>query len=543
MIGASPSISDRDSPSDRRTLLIGFDSATPAILERGMDEGWLPNMARLRERGTYGRLRSTSDWLVSSPWPSFSLGVPPNEHGCYHFLQWRPDAMALRRNDPSSMIREPFWRELATLGFQVVTLDVPYTHAPLAANGTVELSGWATNEIIFPPYAQPEWLGRMARETYGRSLRRAGEGLAFERYSPRPIEDLLRMRDQLVEITDRASRLSVEVMDRAPWDLFLTAFGAVHRAGHLFWSGSSVEGEGGSETDRVVQGALRDVYVGIDEAVGRVVDAAGGDVTVIVFGLIGMSHNTSRTDLLPTMLARILSDDPGATPQHDKIGLAKRLRRAVPLKWRHAIKAALPLVVQDRLSTFWRAGRVDWGQTRAFSLMADVNGYVRINLRGREARGVVEPGEEYDRLCTEIIEGLLEFTDADTGEPVVDEVRRSDELFGSGERLDVLPDLIVRWSATPSAATRSITAPRFGSIPWPTPGKNPNGRSGNHTAEGFVLASGEGIPGGSLLPGNRHILDLPPTVLSLLGAEPFSYMTGGVIEEIAPTGHHPGRTA
>ncbi|NNF11891.1 MAG: hypothetical protein HKN72_01630 [Gemmatimonadetes bacterium] len=530
-----------EAPSDpSRVVLIGFDSATPEILERGMDEGWLPNMTRLRERGAYGRLQSTSDWLVSSHWSSFSLGVPPNEHGCYHFLQWRPDSMALERNEPAWMIREPFWREAAATGLRVVTMDVPYTHGPRVPHGTVEMSGWATNELTFPPYADPPWLERMAAEAYGGSLRRAGQGLAFEQYAPRPMDDLLRIREQLVDIADRASRLSLDVMDRAPWDLFVTVFGSVHRAGHMLWSGSSVRGEVTGQTDDRMQEALRDVYVAVDQAVGRVFEAVDDNVTVLVFSLIGMGPNTSRTDLLPTMLARILSGDSEAAADHDKLGLIKRLRGAVPLRWRHAIKAALPLAVQDRLSTFWRAGRIEWARTRAFSLTADVHGYVRINLRGREAEGVVEPGAEYDRLCAEIAEGLLDFRDAATGEPVVDEVARSDVLFGSGARLDALPDLIVRWASTPCAPTRSVTSPRFGSIPWPTPGKNPNGRSGNHTAEGFVLASGPGIEADSTLADDRHILDLPPTILALLGKEPFSYMTGEVIEEIVPTPIHPG---
>jgi predicted AlkP superfamily phosphohydrolase/phosphomutase len=523
-------------PRDRRVLLIGFDSAAPDLVEQGISEGWLPHLARLRVRGTYGRLRSTSDWLVSSHWASFSQGVPPSEHGCYHFLQWNADEMALKRPDPARIVREPFWRELTRGGTRVVALDVPYTHPPREGAG-VELSGWATNELIFKPYAHPAWLGDLARQTYGRSLRRAGEGLAFERYAPRPLHELLRIRDQLVEVVDKASRLACELMERAPWDLFLTVFGAPHRAGHLLWSGSSVEGEAGPEIDRVMQGALRDVYVATDRAIGRVVEAVDDDVPVVVFSLIGMAHNTSRTDILPAMLARILADDPGAVPDHEKLGVVKRLRQAIPLRWRHVVKARLPLAVQDRLSMFWRSGRADWSRTRAVSLTADVHGYVRINLRGREAQGVVEPGRDRDRLCEEITEGLLGFADAVTGEPVVAEVKRIDELFPSGQRRDALPDLVVRWAPSPCADTRAVISERFGSIPWPTPGKNPNGRSGNHTAEGFVLASGPGIRHGSSLGAERHILDLPPTILALLGKQTQPHMTGDVISEIAPDAH------
>jgi predicted AlkP superfamily phosphohydrolase/phosphomutase len=517
-------------------LMIGFDSSTPALVEQGIEEGWLPHLARLRKRGAYGRLRSTSESLVSSHWASFSMGVPPNEHGCYHFLQWRADEMALKRPDPAWMVREPFWRELSRAGTKVVALDVPYTHAPTDSAG-VELSGWATNELIFKPYAHPPRMEELVRRAYGRSPRDVGEGLTFEKYAPRPLDELLLIRDQLVDIADRASQLACEVLDSEPWDLALTVFGAVHRAGHLLWSASSVEGAGGPDVDRALQEALRDVYIATDRAVGRVVEAVGEDMPVLVFSLIGMSHNTSRTDLLPTMLARILSHDPTAAADHEKLGLAKRLRQAVPLRWRHAVKANLPLSLQDRLSTFWRTGRVDWSRTRAVSLTADVHGYVRINLRGRESQGIVEPGEEYDRLCAEIAEGLMEFVDTITGERIVAEVSRVDELFPPAKRRDALPDLIVRWASSPCADCEAITAPRFGTIPWPTPGKNPNGRSGNHTSEGFVIASGNGISPGSTLEGERHILDLAPTVLSLLGREQPPYMVGEAIPEIASSPH------
>jgi len=356
------------------------------------------------------------------------------------------------------------------------------------------------------------------------------------------LHELLRIRDQLVDIVDRSSRLTCELLESEPWGLFLTVFGSVHRAGHLLWSGSSVEGDAGPEVDRVLQDALRDVYVATDRAIGRVVAAAGEDTHVIVFGLIGMAHNTSRTDILPTMLARILSDDPGAAAAHEKMGLAKRIRQVVPLEWRHAIKANLSLSIQDRLSTFWRTGRIDWSRTRALSLTADVHGYVRINVRGRESRGIVESGQEYDRLCTDITEGLMGFVDAATGEPVVAEVKRIDELFPSGIRRDALPDLIVRWAPSPCADTDCVVSARFGTIRWPIPGKNPNGRSGNHTGEGFVLASGNGIRHGSSLDREGHILDLPPTILALLGKERPSHMAGRVLPEIAPSSYLERRT-
>ena len=50
-----------------------------------------------------------------------------------------------------------------------------------------------------------------------------------------------------------------------------------------------------------------------------------------------------------------------------------------------------------------------------------------------------------------------------------------------------------------------------------TPGRVPNGRSGNHRGEGILIACGPGIPQGRSLAGRPHIRDLAPTVLARLG--------------------------
>jgi predicted AlkP superfamily phosphohydrolase/phosphomutase len=185
----------------------------------------------------------------------------------------------------------------------------------------------------------------------------------------------------------------------------------------------------------------------------------------------------------------------------------------------------LPKSWQDRLTAFWRIGYVDWSTKRAFSMYADGTGYIRVNLRGREKAGIVEPGEEYDRLCTRITEGLGTFVDADTGEPVVERVERADRLFPPGSRRNDLPDLIVRWADSPAAAHRAIASLRYGEIPWPTPGGHPDHRSGNHRDEGFLIAAGERIRSDARIQ-RAHILDLVPTLYVLFGAAPPTHLSG-----------------
>jgi len=177
---------------------------------------------------------------------------------------------------------------------------------------------------------------------------------------------------------------------------------------------------------------------------------------------------------------------------------------------------------------FSRVGDLDMATTRAFPVIADLQAYIRINVKGREARGIVEPGEEYDRLCDEISAGFESFRDADDGEPVVESVARADRLYPGATRLDELPDLIVKWSSKPAREHRALISERYGSIAWPTPGRHPEGRSGNHRPHGFVVARGAGIPRGGSIEG-ADIVDLAPTIGRLLGLPARPEWTGKIL--------------
>ena len=184
------------------------------------------------------------------------------------------------------------------------------------------------------------------------------------------------------------------------------------------------------------------------------------------------------------MLDRVLTGRAEGTP---RLGMLQRLRAGIPNEWRSRVKSLLPMGVQDRLTIFWRVGGVQLRSSAVVPLVADLQGYIRINVRGREAEGVVEPGAEYDGLCERITEGLRSFVDADTGEPVVAEVVRGERLYPGGARTHDLPDLIVRWCSTPASEHRAVVSPTYGSIDWPSSGEPP-GRPHRQPPRGGVSA-------------------------------------------------------
>lgn len=493
-----------------RLLMVALDAAEPALIERWIADGSLPNLRRLREAGVYGRLASPGGWFAGSVWPSFYTSKVPTETGFYHYLQWRPDRLATMRPEPALPGLVPFWRRLGANGLRVIAIDMPLSPTPVPFAG-LELCGWSTVDSLEGPRSSPADLLARVCARHGNPPRRD------ENYALEPADRLLAMRDEHIRIARVLGDLAVTLIHREPFDLFTIALPGAHRCGHRLWDDTGVAGDVPTSSRAAFDDALRQVYIVSDATLGRIIDAAGAS-EVMVYSLHGMGPNTSRLEILDEMLARVLAGgDRQCTTLKPSRRLGDRVRAALPASLRHVVKQKLPLAIQDRLTAYWRAGGVDWSRTRAVSLVGDVNGYIQLNLRGREAQGVIEPGPEAEALIAVIAEGLTSFVDSDSGEPVVAEVASTRAIFGGGARLAELPDLIVRWVESAAARHREIVSPRFGAIPWPTPGRHPTGRSGNHRGEGFLIATGRGLPIGGRFDDDAHILDLAPSAFHRLG--------------------------
>ena len=153
---------------------------------------------------------------------------------------------------------------------------------------------------------------------------------------------------------------------------------------------------------------------------------------------------------------------------------------------------------------------------QAFALPSFSEGYIRINLEGREPNGIV-PLESYDAVCTQITEELHKLVDPRTGKLVVDSVIRT--RSSGNDTNPNLPDadLVVKWS---DMAIDVVDHPSFGRI-----GPVPYRRTGSHRARGFMIVKGPGIEAGTTLQ-EGHCVDLAPTILDLMGARIPEYFDG-----------------
>ena len=265
-----------------------------------------------------------------------------------------------------------------------------------------------------------------------------------------------------------------------------------------------------------------------------------GDATIIVFSAHGMSTRFGAYFLLRDILYALGASAPPRVP------LRSQLRETVAKVWRAlpgSVRAGLsPLRDRVTASSDARAGipeiGVDLERSRCFPLANGLAvGGIRLNLAGREPRGVLAPGEDADRFCAELEADLLAIIDEVTGEPLVRRVIRTRDLY-AGDELDALPDLLVEWSDTVARGSTAVgngaaavvraRSPKFGTIE----GVNEYGRSGEHRAGGWYVAAGPSIIAGTV---GREVslLDLAPTFARILGVE-LPNVSGRAIEEIAP---------
>jgi hypothetical protein len=155
-----------------------------------------------------------------------------------------------------------------------------------------------------------------------------------------------------------------------------------------------------------------------------------------------------------------------------------------------------------------------WPRMQAFALPSFYDGRIRINLKGRERSGTVEPSR-YEEVC-EAIEALLrECRNPLTGEPAVESIERPwtrDPLALEGSE----SDLLVIWRGVATA----LEHPRLGLV-----GPVPLRRTGGHTGRyGVAYLAAPGVAAGE-----RHVrssFDVAPTMVELLGSAPVAGMTG-----------------
>ena len=164
---------------------------------------------------------------------------------------------------------------------------------------------------------------------------------------------------------------------------------------------------------------------------------------------------------------------------------------------------------------------IDWTRSKAYAFGL---GGIYINKKGREAHGIVEPGEEAEELKRSLINGLSGLYDKEAGETAINEAFDNAEIHPHGPYRDNGPDLIIGYNrgyrASWDGAVGRITDSVFKD--------NTKSWSGDHCIDPR-LVPGVLFSNRAIMAKDPAISDLAPTILSLFGVEVPKHMTGTVL--------------
>ena len=495
------------SESDAPVCVIGLDGASFGVLDQWTALGAMPHLSRLTARGCRAELVSTLPPVTAPAWTSLTTGVNPGVHGVFDFFLWDPEHKGARVARSGDVPVPRVWDLIGRHGRTVGVYYVPVTYPATPVNGflvTGMLTPGPGPSMTHPPHLWEDL------ERRGLRPRRAHVGSLTER----------RTAARLIESHRRHEAALVHLVERFRPDFLFCVLQELDQIQHRLWDYCNPATGGGP--DPATRSLVERFFRSLDATLGRLVELFGERARFFIvsdhgFGPLDAAcplnfylaeRGFLKVDwgLLKRVRARrrmVL----GAEALTRQIGAPIRLERSL-----RRIKKRLRRGRPGWHSAVLFGPAVDWSRTRA-CVMSHTDQGITVNLKGRFPQGIVEPGEEYERVIRDLTAALEELVDPETGRPLVTQVLRREEVH-HGPRLHLAPDLyvVLRDRAVKEVATlRRTLLCEFPLKAW-------------HRMEGVLVAAGPGIRTGQEV--FARITDVAPTVLAALGLPVPRHMDG-----------------
>lgn len=437
----------------RRVALLGLDGVGAPLIEALTDGGVMPRMAALRRGGTLGRMTSSMPTISSVSWTSFMTGVNPGKHGIYGFTDVKPDSYAITFPNYSHVRTPTIWDALGAEGRASIVLNIPGTYPAKGILGVL-VSGFVAVS-----------LERAVRPESALAVLRAHDYKIDVDYIDADRRPDAFFADLFATLAARRSTMR-HFLTSADWDCFLGVITETDRLHHYFW-------HVWLDRRHPLHQRFLDFYAAIDAAIGELSEALGEDVPLFIVADHG--HAGIEAECHPNVWLRAE-------------GLLK-------------FKTPAPRSMAD----------ID-PASHVFVLDP---GRVYLNVRGRFAQGVVEPGEESRELLARVSEGMLGLEYPQAGDRaharVVKAVHRREDLY-HGPCVAQAPDAVVEGRAGFDIKGGLARTEIFGR----------SALTGMHTYDdALFFVNRPGFPTAGL-----DITDLAPTMLAWLDCSPVAPMDG-----------------
>lgn len=480
-----------------RVLLIGWDGADWRILDPMLEEGILPNLQRLVDRGAKGVLKSTVPNHSWAAWPSFLTGMEPSNHGVYDIFERDFTTTKHLPVTYRSIKEKTILPDLTAAGVETVMTNVPLTFPPQRIEGKLIAGG-----------VLPKGRTHTHPESLAAELEAAGKpfpinGMSWTTFWNKP-EPFL---SEAMEVTTQRIEANEHLLDTTDWRFASLVYVATDRVQHCLAKYVSPDGPDFARLSREpLAEKIRDVYRLLDDGLGRHLDRVGDDDLVLF-----ISDHGFQTCTRALHMDRLL----------EKLGFLRfTASKALfgPMQWgkvRSIARKAYDLLgLHGKVSL---PQSVSWGKTVAYTSVRSTGEGVSINLAGREPEGVVDPAD-FETVRGKVMDALASFVDPATGTKPIAAVRRREEVFG-GRFADTAPDIVLE-----PAQHYSLTHAK-------SPIEDADWLSGDHRMDGVVAAAGPKV-GADTFADPAFLVDIAPTVLAALDVPASVKHDGQVLSKV-----------
>ena len=493
-------------------------------------------------RGVFAALESVQPPATLPNWTTFLTGVDPARHGVFDFTTRKGYQVRFT----AGTVREvpTVFNQLDQLGLRCACLSFPATWPPEELEHGVFVSGWdapvafeADRSFMWPPRLYDETVERFGTPSFD-------DVDEFHADAPGWVDQL---PDALVRRVARKTDWARWLLDRQDWDVFALYFGESDTGSHYLWAqhdpGSPRRPASVSTEQRC---GLQRVYEALDQAVGSLVEAAGGEASeVTLLSDHGSGGSSDKVLYLNQLLAEHSLLRFRSQRGRGSAGLKEIALRRFPSRLREQLFRIGNAWLPSRLESNVRFGAIDMANTVAFSDELNYFPGIHLNLAGREPGGIVQAEQKRETILR-IRAALLDTRDPWSGKPVFRNLIPRGDLF-DGPYLDRAPDLLVDlhlddgftynlMPSSPHNGGRKAFRRRIRATGPPSngrafrrladhekPGKKGRSLPGSHRPRGFMTLAGPSVrPAGRL---EAHIGDLSATLLGRLGLSvPPSFM-------------------
>ncbi len=478
---------------NNRIVLAGLDGATFNLLIPFAEEGIIPNLKAMMDKGSWGSLMSTVPPLTCPAWGTLMTGKLPGKIGVFGFNDFTESGYNPPIVNSTHIKSRMFWEIAGDAGKRVAVVNYPQTYPPRKVNGAI-ISGFLTPRTA-TDYFYPESLAGYLNDY----------PLDYPEPSPGGMESYLEVMEE--ELKKRCAVMEA-MASREKWDLFMFCFQEPDQMSHHLWSFFDESFPGyHSPVGEKARAAARRMYSVMDETLGKIIDELQPDAVMAV-----SDHGTGPAGNYSFNLNKLLIDNKLLVSNR------RRFHRIIYRNGPGFLKKWLEEHHPNKVSV------VDFSRSKAWcSSYRCGTAAIFINTRGRYVDGCVSPGEEYDNLVEDITETLDNITH--NGRKVIKKIFRREEIY-TGNFLDKAPDITIALDRDYEIPNKFRNDIRATDVICPDPKRDE--LSGVHEPDGIFIICGNPIKKSGRAAG-ENIESVAPTLMYLLGLSVPGDMDGSVM--------------